>query len=380
MNSPSAPQSPASELHYWLALLRAPGLGPRGATRLLDQGATPRELFDGALTAPLRAAIKTETREYFRQPDWNGVEQDLAWLAASPHNHIITLHDPRYPARLKEIADPPPLLFVHGDADALGAAQLAMVGSRNPTPQGADNAFEFARALAPAGLIITSGLALGVDAQCHRGALAAGGKTIAVTGTGLDRVYPRRHHALAHEIALRGALVSEFPPGTPPLKENFPRRNRIISGLALGTLVVEASVNSGSLITARLAAEQNREVFAIPGSIHNPLARGCHALIRQGAKLVESAADVLEELGAPSSLTETSPEREADAVSENHLAPEQRAVLAQLGFEPTPIDRIIERAGLTADVVSSILLTLELHGHVTSSGAQYYRVDVKGRR
>lgn len=363
-----------SELRYWLALLRAPGLGTRGALEVLTR-TSPEALFNAALASEVRERLRSETRDFLRNPDWSAVNADLAWLATSPRNHIITLHDASYPRLLKEIADPPLVLFVHGDPAVLNQPQIAMVGSRNPTPQGVENAHAFAQSFARTGLTITSGLALGIDAACHEGALAGQGHTIGVMGTGLDRVYPKRHHALAHEIAAQGALISEFPPGTPPLKENFPRRNRIISGLSLGTLVVEASVNSGSLITARCAADQGREVFALPGSIHNPLARGCHALIRQGAKLVESANDVLEELHT------TLPLQPSEAVHSGapaaSLTPEQQSVWEQLGFEPTPMDRIVERTALTADVVSSILLLLELQGQVMSSGAQFYRVPAK---
>ncbi len=363
-----------SELRYWLALLRAPGLGTRGALEVLTR-TTPEALFSTALAGEIRERLRADTRDYFRNPDWSPVDADLAWLATSPRNHIITLHDPTYPLLLKEITDPPLVLFVHGDPAVLNRPQIAMVGSLNPTPQGLENAHAFAQSFAHTGLTITSGLALGIDAACHEGALAGNGLTIAAMGTGLDRVYPKRHHTLAHKVAEQGALISEFPPGTPPLKENFPRRNRIISGLSLGTLVVEASVNSGSLITARCAADQGREVFAIPGSIHNPLARGCHVLIRQGAKLVESANDVLEELHMqfpllPGHAAHTGAETTA-------LTPEQQTVLEHLGYEPTPMDRIVERTALTADVVSSILLLLELQGQVMSSGALYYRASAK---
>ena len=363
-----------SELRYWLALLRAPGLGTRGALEVLTK-TTPEALFSAALPSEVRERLRADTREYLHKPDWSAVDADLAWLATSPRNHILTLHDGSYPSQLKEIADPPLVLFVHGDPAVLKRPQIAMVGSRNPTPQGLENAHAFAQSFAHTGLTITSGLALGIDAACLEGALAGNGYTIAAMGTGLDRVYPKRHHTLAHKVAELGALISEFPPGTPPLRENFPRRNRIISGLSLGTLVVEASVNSGSLITARCAADQGREVFAIPGSIHNPLARGCHALIRQGAKMVESANDVLEELHTTFPLLPN--EIEPNSAATDALTAEQQTVLQQLGFEPTPMDRIVERTALTADVVSSILLILELQGQVMSSGAQYYRVPTK---
>lgn len=273
-----------------------------------------------------------------------------------------------------EISDPPPLLFVIGNPDLLQQSQLAMVGSRNPSVDGRENAQAFARELVNQGLVITSGLALGIDAAAHQGALAGDGLTIAVTGTGLDRVYPARHRALAKEIAARGALVSEFPIGTPALAENFPRRNRIISGLSLGTLVVEAAPQSGSLITARLAAEQGREVFAIPGSIHNPLARGCHQLIRQGAKLVESVADILEEIHvtyAPkASVTQDNSQTTPD-LDDNSLI-----LWSNLGSAPTSVDTLVSRSQLTTEQVSSILLIMELQGWVTSApGGMYLRVD-----
>jgi DNA processing protein len=298
-----------------------------------------------------------------------------SWLAA-PGNHLLRLDDPRYPDLLRQIPDPPPVLYVRGDPAALGNLQLAIVGSRNPTRGGLENARAFAAHLAGAGLTITSGLALGIDAAAHEGALAAGGTTIAVTGTGLDRVYPARHRELAHRIAGQGALVSEFPPGTPPRPAHFPQRNRIISGLSLGTLVVEAARRSGSLVTARHALEQGREVFAIPGSIHNPLARGCHALIRQGAKLVETADDILEELGALAvavTADATAPDAPAGA---GELDPEYRRLLDALGHDPLPIDELVARSGLTAESVSSMLLILELQGYVApEAGGRYARID-----
>lgn len=301
-------------------------------------------------------------------------EHETAWLA-EPNHHLITLSDPRYPRLLREIPDPPAALYVIGDPDLLSATQLGIVGSRNPTPGGSETAHAFASYLTQSGLTITSGLAMGVDAAAHRGALGAGGKTIAIAGTGLDRVYPARHRELAHEIAAQGALISEFALGTPALAHNFPRRNRIISGLSLGVLVVEAALQSGSLITARLAAEQGREVFAIPGSIHNPLARGCHALIRQGAKLVETAADILEELGPMAQIT--APARQTDGAGNitSGLGVEAMTLLDCLGFDPTPVDSLIERSGLTPEAVSSMLLVLELQGHVVAApGGHYTRV------
>jgi DNA processing protein len=301
------------------------------------------------------------------------VDADLRWLAA-PGHHALALTAPEYPPLLREIHDPPAVLYVHGTVDILSGMQLAVVGSRNPSPGGTDNARDFSHALAKAGLTITSGLAIGIDGAAHRGALAASGGTIAVAGTGLDIVYPARHRALAAAIAEHGALVSEFPPGSPPQPSSFPRRNRIISGLSLGTLVVEAASGSGSLITARAALEQGREVFAIPGSIHNPLARGCHALLRQGAKLVECVADILEELGplAAASLAPGSPVP-GSRVPESRVPadpppddPQAAAILRLMDYEtPVTLDTLAERSGLRAEHLHRILLDLELETRIT---------------
>ena len=313
--------------------------------------------------------------DYLRRPDWRRVEQDLAWLE-QPRNHLLRLDDPRYPSLLRQIPYPPPLLFVHGDPDCLRLPQLAIVGTRNPTPLGRETAQRFAAHLAEFGLLITSGLALGIDAAAHQGALAGGGRTIAVMGTSLDRVYPAQHRDLAHAIAERGALVSEFPVGTSPAAGNFPQRNRLISGLALGVLVVEAAAQSGSLITARLANEQGREVFAIPGSIHNPLAKGCHALIRQGAKLVETADDILEELGTLAATTREVVFPVAAASSEA-LDEEYRQLLVAMGDEPVSIDLLVDRCGLTAEALSSMLLILELQGYAAAiPGGLYSRLKL----
>lgn len=368
------------DLRYWLALLHTPGLGSRGINRLLGfSGGRPRPLFSAQ--HPAHQGLRRDSVAWLRAPDWDRVDQDLRWLEGD-NRTLLTLRDTRYPALLREIEDPPPLLFVQGDVALLEMAQLAIVGSRNPTPSGEQTAEDFARYLARAGLVITSGLAAGIDGAAHRGALAGDTPTLAVTGTGLDRVYPARHRKLAHQIAERGALISELPPGTPPLPANFPRRNRIISGLSVGTLVVEAARQSGSLITARLATEQGREVFAIPGSIHNPLARGCHALIRQGAKLVETAQDVLEEL-APllgARPAPAQPEPEADAAPAPRLwDQEYRQLMDALDFDPTPVDLLIQRSGLTADAVSSMLLLLELEGFVSAApGGRYCRTGKMG--
>lgn len=367
------------DLAHWLALLRAPGIGAVTFQSLLTKFGTPYKILEIPLTelSALEPSLSTAALSYLQDPDWKAVDNDLAW-SAHPEHHILTLHDPSYPSQLREIDGAPPLLFVHGNLSLLSRPQIAIVGSRNPTPIGEETTESFARHLSSEGLVITSGLALGIDAASHRGALRQTGPTIAVAGTGLDRVYPACHRELAHEIAANGALVSELPIGTSVSRRNFPRRNRILSGLSLGTLITEATDRSGSLITARLAAEQNREVFAIPGSIHNPLSRGCHLLIRQGAKLVEKVQDILEEL-APllpsSSITEptVSPSSPSEAPWDR-LSPEAVKLLECLGFDPASVDTLVERSGLTAETVSSMLLTLELQGHVVPvAGGLYLR-------
>lgn len=372
-SSPSAATSAGSEeLRAWLALWRVPGVGVRAFSTLLEICPDLRRLRELPRSQLEQAGLKATAIEAIHQPNEAAVEADLAWLEA-PHHHALRITDPAYPRRLREIPDPPPLLFVVGDPDCLSLPQLAIIGSRNPTRGGEEIAFDFARHLAAGGLCITSGLALGIDAAAHRGALAGEGITVAVAGTGLDRVYPARHKDLAHQIARQGAIVSEFPPGTQARQENFPRRNRIISGLTLGTLVVEASLRSGSLITARYALEQGREVYAIPGSIHNPLSKGCHALIRQGAKLVECVGDIIEELPALPTLIEAPPAAGVSAPDEPFDADYQQ-VLAALGHDPVPVDLLVQRTGLTPAVVSSILLVLELKGHVTAvAGGRYAR-------
>jgi len=305
-------------------------------------------------------ALAARILERNRGPE---VEKTLQWAAQAGHA-LLTLADTEYPKQLLEIPDPPALLYVTGNVKLLSSSALAVVGSRNATPQGMKNAQSFARTLSEAGLAIVSGLALGVDSAAHRGGLEGRGSTIAVLGTGIDIVYPRRNQALAEEIASRGTLVSEFPLGAPPNAANFPRRNRLISGLARGCLVVEAALDSGSLITARLAAEQGREVLAIPGSIHSPLSKGCHALIKQGAKLVESAQDVLEELGGA-----RAPDPTPSGSGASH------DLLDKMGFDPLDIDELIARSGLTTEVVSAILLQWELEGKIASlPGGLYQRI------
>lgn len=361
-------------LSQWLALVRAPGVGPATALRLLARFGDPAALFAAGPGEWAAAGVPPVLHAGLLQPDTAGIEQDLRWLDGDGGRHLVPWGDARYPPLLREIAHAPIALFCHGDPALLRRRQLAIVGARAVSRTGAETAESFAGELTRCGLLVTSGLAQGVDGAAHRGALAAGGATVAVCGTGLDRVFPRGHRELAREIAARGVLVSEFPTGTPPLAGNFPRRNRIISGLSLGVLVVEAAPESGSLITAKLAAEQGREVFAIPGSIHSPMSRGTHALIRQGAKLTESVHDILEELAAQ--LGEAfAPPAGRDAAPVPPLDPERQRVLEAVGFEPTTFDRLVERLAMPVDALSSALLTLELDGRIAPApGGAYQRL------
>ncbi len=288
------------ELQFWIALWRTSGVGPKSFSKLLSNIGNPATVLSSNISTIIQAGIPEKLAHTILDSKNNQevAASDIEWLNAADNHHIITIECNEYPDLLKRISDPPPLLYVHGKLSLLKDPQIAIVGSRNPTQGGTNNAFEFAKHLGQTGFCITSGLALGIDGAAHDGALEANAPTIAVIATGIDRVYPAKHREMAHKIADNGAIVTEFPIGTQPKSGNFPRRNRIISGLSYGTLVVEAAQKSGSLITARLAMEQNREVFAIPGSIHNPLARGCHLLIKQGVKLVETAQDILEEMAS----------------------------------------------------------------------------------
>lgn len=347
-------------------------MGPVTARALL-QGA--RDLPDLAALARNRADalnLGADTRQHLAsQSEPAAVERALRWLER-PNHQLITCEDARFPPDLATLSNAPVALFCAGDVDLLRRPQLAIVGSRNPTPAGARHARLFARDLAARGLCITSGLALGVDAAAHQGALDADGMTIAVTGTGPDTIYPRRNSALAARIAEHGLLITEYPPGTGAQKENFPRRNRIIAGLALGTFVVEAAQRSGSLITARLAADAGREVFALPGSVDNPMARGCHQLIREGAKLVETAADILEELSimVDNPHPETEAQRPVDAVHDE----DYQLLLTHLDNAPRSIDALAQATGLSVSALSSMLLILELQGAVAiAPGGGYQR-------
>lgn len=359
---------PDAYLSTWLRLSLVPGLGNTGLRKLLAAFGSPEGVLNASrseLARHVADSVAAAIREGAAEGD---VDAALAWLE-QPGNHVVTLADAAYPQLLLQMPDPPLLLYVKGRVELLSRPSLAIVGSRHATAQGLANAESFARAIADAGLTIVSGLALGVDAAAHRGGLAGAASTLAFLGTGIDLVYPARNRKLAHALAERGALVSEFPLGTKPLAGHFPRRNRLISGLSLGCLVIEAAAESGSLITARLAAEQGKDVFAIPGSIHSPLAKGCHALIKQGAKLVESAADVLEELRLPPlSVTAGG---DASASSDARID----AVLNALGHDPCGMDALVTRSGLSAADLASLLTQLELEGRVEAlAGGLYQRV------
>ncbi|HEX5094020.1 MAG TPA: DNA-processing protein DprA [Burkholderiales bacterium] len=353
-------------LASWIQLTLTPGLGSSAIRALLGRFGLPENVLD-APTAEISKITGPAVAEALRAARQSAaLEASLRWASEQGHA-VVTLADSAYPRALLEIPDPPVLLYAWGRLELLSRPSLAVVGSRNATAQGLRNAEQFGEAFSAAGLTIVSGLALGIDAAAHRGALRASGSTIAVLGTGVDVIYPRQHHELAAEIGERGLLLSEFPLGAPAAAHHFPRRNRLISGLARGCLVVEAALASGSLITARSAAEQGREVFAIPGSIHSPLSKGCHALIKQGAKLVESAEDVLVEL--------TGFRPTAMASTQLQPAAKDEPLLGHMGFDPVDVDSLCSRTGLTADRISADLLRLELDGRVAAlPGGTYQRL------
>ncbi len=371
-------------LEAWLILLRAPGLGPVTLRELLTAHGDAAAALGAARAGAHERTRNPACRDWLRHPERQRIDADLAWLA-QPGHALLTCDADEFPSLLNEMPAAPAALFVAGDTSALWQPQVAIVGSRNATPAGAANAEAFARALSAAGFAITSGLAEGIDTAAHQGALAAGAATLAVLGTGADRVYPARQQSLAARIAASGALVSQFPPGTGPQQAHFPQRNRVIAGLALGTLVVEAGTRSGALITARHATEAGREVFAIPGSIHNPLARGCHQLIRQGAKLVETTAEIIDEL-APLArrLGASLRERLAPAPVAAPRAPTARTrsrdddpdyarLYAALEADPLDVDTLAARSGLGVPALASMLLMLELEGEVVAAGGGYAR-------
>jgi DNA processing protein len=355
------------DLEQWLRLSLLPGLGDESFRRLLFDFGSPEQILSAGRAALGKIIPARLADAICSGGAGDGLDVVSSWLD-DPVNCVVTLADAHYPQALLQIPDPPPLLYVKGLVALIDHPALAIVGSRNATSQGVATAESFAKALSDSGLTIVSGLALGIDAAAHRGGLAGRARSVAVVGTGLDVVYPARNRTLAHALAAHGALVSEFALGTPPLGSNFPRRNRLLSGLARGCLVVEAAPQSGSLITARFANEQGREVFAVPGSIHSPLSRGCHLLIKQGAKLVESAQDVLEELGLPGPAAGSS-----SAGSLVHAS--TQTLLDHLGFDPCDIDTLATRSGLGTAAISSMLTQLEIEGLVAVlPGGRYQRV------
>lgn len=355
-----------NNLPYFLALNRMEKVGPRTIAKLLARWPDLSCLFSLSTVELEKAQLPPTLIQTIARFDMACIEEDLNWLNAAPDHHLLTWESVNYPALLKEINDPPPVLYAKGQLSALNKPKLAVIGSRNPSITGSENAKYFAKALASHGVTIVSGLALGVDAQAHIGCLEAAGQTIAVMGTGIDCIYPRRHIKLAEQIVQNGLLLSEFPIKSPPTAGHFPRRNRIISGLSLSILVVEAAIKSGSLITARMALEQNRDVLAIPGSIHNPLARGCHYLLQQGAKLITSVDDVLDEL----QLATTTPPNDKPVFS---LASKNENLVKFIGFEMTTIDQIVLRSGYTVEQVSRELAELELNGAVRTVPGGYMR-------
>lgn len=363
------------EIASWIALSLIDGIGSVTLCQLLRRFDSPAGVF-AASKSQLKELVDDKIASSIANGlDENAVAPTLAWLS-NPHNHIITLADSIYPKALLEIANPPAVLYAKGNLDCLTLPCLAVVGSRNATPQGEKNAEDFSENLSRQGLCIVSGMALGIDGAAHRGALKAKGATIAVVGTGLDIVYPAKHRDLAHQVVSDGLIVSEFPLGTPSKAQNFPRRNRIISGLSLGCLVIEANLDSGSLITARLAAEQGREVFAIPGSIHSPVAKGCHQLIKQGAKLVESTEDILSELQLSTdiiSTLNTSPN--GSLPKRTNSSSEANTVLDSMGFDPIHFDSLLTQTGLTVSALSTMLTLLELDGKVSPlHGGKFQRL------
>jgi DNA processing protein len=371
------------DLRDWLILIRAPNLGGRRLIDLVESLGSPAAVRDAAARQPGRLGLDGATIDALCRPPQELVEDDLSWLSGG-QRYLLTWADERYPALLRRISSPPAALFIEGDPGALWLPQLAIIGSRNPTAGGIDHARAFSAEMCRHGLAVCSGLASGIDAAAHAAALKAGGRTVAVTGTGLDRVYPASSVRLAAQIPRAGALVSEFPPGTQARRSHFPSRNRIIAGLSLGVLVVEAGLNSGSLITARQAAEQGKEVFALPGSLHNPMVKGCHRLIKQGARLVESSADILEALaplagelaGALRQALEAEdePPKLAEAGEDMLDDPDYARLWAVLSYDPQPVDALVRESGLAVREVSSMLLMLELKGKVRAeAGASYCR-------
>ena len=365
-------------LRCWVDLSLVDGLGPSGYRALLAAIGEPVHVLN-ASARELRSVVNEKLVQQILQTDRQQPSQQAVLWSQHPNHSILTLADEDYPQQLLEIPDPPPLLYIRGDPHLLKRNSIAVVGSRSATQQGMANAEQFSRALSLGGWTVTSGLALGIDAAAHRGGLAGPGSTIAVVGHGVDQIYPRSNAALAEQIAAHGVMVSEFPLGTPPLRGNFPRRNRLISGLSRGCLVVEAALGSGSLITARMALEQGREVFAIPGSIHSPVSRGCHALIKQGAKLVETGRDVLEELVGVVQAPATDNQNGLPVAENRQTLSLEDSLLRHMGYDPCTLDALVGFSGLTAEDLSGMLLQLELEGRVVRLPGAFYQVVVSAQ-
>lgn len=366
----------------WLVILNAPSLGGASLIKLIEDlgGASAVAAASGRELS--RCGLSDEAVAAITKPDEARIESDLQWLS-QPNRHLLCWDDDAYPVLLQRIDNPPAALFVEGDPGCLWQPQIAVIGSRNPTAGGLDHARDFATTLARQGMTITSGLASGIDSAAHKAALDAGALTIAVNGTGLDQVYPSSSRAIAGRIRRQGAMISELPLGSPPKRQHFPSRNRIISGLSLAVLVIEAGLNSGTLITARKAAEQGRDVFALPGSLNNPMAKGCHRLIREGARLVETTSDIMQELGPVAAELQMAirqrldlPDdtaKKASGVKDSMLDDaDYRRIWEALGYDPRPVDTIIDQTGLGAREVSSMLLIMELKGMVKKHGIGRY--------
>jgi DNA processing protein len=365
--------SKKTQIRYLLALLETTNLTFSLGTKLLEKFPNIEDLFSIPTENLIKIGIPPKDAIKLKNPNWHAVEQDLIWAEEKDH-YIINIDNASYPPLLKEIPNPPLLLFIKGNLELLKSPQVAIVGSRNPTPVGAEIAFAFAKELTKIGLVITSGFAAGIDAASHKGAISNSGQTIAVMGTGLNKLYPLYHSVLAQKIlGANGALISEFPLETKGNAWHFPLRNRIISGLSLGTLVVEAALRSGSLITARLANEQGREVFAIPGSIYNPLAQGCHYLIHQGAKLTQHPTDILEELGGIAESAQLQLSETSFFNGQNKLDRKHKKLLDCIGFEITTVDILIARTNLSVQQISTMLLELELRGFTKQMAGGHVR-------
>ncbi len=374
---PSHSEDLAEKL-LWISLGSVRGIGSQTFCQLLKVFGNTSNIYSASLKQLKEVVVDSIASAIAQGVDHEALADSLNWLSLA-NNHLVTLADPQYPKALLEISDPPPFLYAKGNLDLLNQPSIAIVGSRNASVQGEKNAEAFAHDLCGYGLCIVSGLALGIDGAAHRGALKANGATIAVVGTGLDIVYPAKHRDLAHQIVEKGLIISEFALGTPSKPQNFPKRNRIISGLSLGCLVVEANLQSGSQITARLAAEQGREIFAIPGSIHSPMSKGCHQLIKQGAKLVDCLQDIVEELRLSAILdsklnsnTEIDPNNASDSSNNDST---NNAIFNLMGFDAITLESLVALSGLTVSEVSSMLMLLELEGKVASlRGGQYQKI------